>query len=117
MGGVGGGGAVMPFTMMFFEFTTKEAIAISGFSIFLCAITRYFYTLNDKHPEKDAVIIDYGLATIMLPAVMMGSMLGVLTNQSLPGVILQVSLTALLFFLTINSGLKARQIYLKENEN
>jgi uncharacterized membrane protein YfcA len=108
MGGIGGGGAVVPFTMMFFEFTTKESIAISGFSIFLCSITRYFYTLNDKHPEKDAVIIDYGLATIMLPAVMMGSMIGVLANQFLPSVILQGSLTILLFFLTIQAGFKAR---------
>ena len=108
MGGIGGGGAVVPFTMMFFEFTTKEAITISGFSIFLCSISRYFYTLNDKHPEKDAVIIDYGLATIMLPAVMMGSMIGVLANQFLPAVILQGSLTILLFFLTIQAGYKAR---------
>lgn len=111
MGGIGGGGAVVPFTMMFFEFTTKQAIAISGFSIFLCSITRYFYTLSDKHPEKDAVIIDYGLATIMLPAVMMGSMLGVLANQTLPAVMLQGSLTVLLFFLSIQAGFKARQIY------
>lgn len=115
MGGIGGGGAVVPFTMMFFGFTTKEAIAISGFSIFICSITRYFYTLSEKHPEKDAVIIDYGLATIMLPAVMMGSMIGVLANQALPGLILQGSLTLLLIFLTIQAGFKARQIYQKEN--
>ncbi len=80
MGGIGGGGAVVPLCMTFFGFSTKESIAISGFSIFLCSLTRYVYTLGDKHPEKDSVIIDYGLATIMLPAVMMGSMVGVLAN-------------------------------------
>lgn len=100
MGGIGGGGAVVPFTMMFFGFSTKEAIAISGFAIFLCSLVRYCYTINDKHPEKDAVIIDYGLATIMLPAVMMGSMVGVLANVLLPALILQSSLTVLLIFLT-----------------
>ena len=117
MGGIGGGGAVVPFTMMFFGFTTKEAIAISGFSIFLCSLSRYIYTYDDKHPEKDAVIIDYGLASIMLPAVMMGSMVGVLANVMLPSLVLQSSLTLLLIFLTIQSGLKARQIYNKENTN
>lgn len=71
--------------------------------------------MSEKHPEKDAVIIDYGLATIMLPAVMMGSMIGVLANQALPGLILQGSLTLLLIFLTIQAGFKARQIYQKEN--
>lgn len=80
MGGIGGGGVVVPFTMSFFGMTTKEAIAISGFSIFCSALVRYIYQFKDHHPEKDAVIIDYGLATIMLPSVMMGSMLGVLAN-------------------------------------
>jgi hypothetical protein len=115
MGGIGGGGAVVPFTMMFFSFTTKEAIAISGFSIFICSLARYIYTYRDKHPEKDAVIIDYGLASIMLPAVMMGSMVGVLANVMLPSLVLQTSLALLLIFLTIQSGSKARQIYTKEN--
>jgi hypothetical protein len=115
MGGIGGGGAVVPFTMMFFSFTTKEAIAISGFSIFVCSLARYIYTYNDKHPEKDAVIIDYGLASIMLPAVMMGSMVGVLANVMLPSLVLQTSLTFLLIFLTFQSGFKARQIFTKEN--
>jgi uncharacterized membrane protein YfcA len=100
MGGIGGGGVVVPFTMTFFNFNTKEAIAISGFSIFCSSIMRYVYQFHDKHPEKDAVIIDYGLATIMLPSVIMGSMIGVLTNQALPAVLLQVSLTLLLIFLT-----------------
>ena len=115
MGGIGGGGAVVPFTMMFFSFTTKEAIAISGFSIFLCSLARYICTYNDKHPEKDAVIIDYGLASIMLPAVMMGSMVGVLANVMLPSLVLQTSLAFLLIFLTFQSGFKARQIFTKEN--
>jgi len=43
MGGIGGGGVVVPFTMTFFLFTTKEAIAISGFCIFCSAVVRYIY--------------------------------------------------------------------------
>ncbi len=108
MGGIGGGGAVVPFIILFFGFQTKEAMSLSGFSILLCSFARYLYTLNDKHPEKDAVVIDYGLASIMLPAVMMGSMVGVLANVVLPGVILQASLTGLLIFLSTQAGMKAR---------
>lgn len=108
MGGIGGGGAVVPFIILFFDFQTKEAIALSGFSILLCSVSRYFYTLSGKHPEKDAVVIDYGLASLMLPAVMMGSMVGVLANVILPGLVLQASLTGLLVFLSLQSGRKAR---------
>jgi uncharacterized membrane protein YfcA len=43
MGGIGGGGVVVPFTMSFFGFNTKEAIAISGFSIFCSALVRYIF--------------------------------------------------------------------------
>lgn len=115
LGGIGGGGAVVPFTMTFFGFTTKEAISISGLTIFFCAVVKFVFHINDKHPEKDAVIIDYGLASIMLPAVMMGSMVGVIANYAFPPLVLQTSLTVLLMFLTYQAGSKCLQIYRKEN--
>ena len=101
VGGIGGGGIVIPFCMTFFGFSTKGAIALSGFTIFTCSVARFLFNINEKHPEKDAVQIDYGLATIMLPIVMMGSMIGVLANIILPSMLLQIFLTALLILLTI----------------
>lgn len=100
MAGIGGGGIVIPFCMTFFGFQTKNAIALSGFTILACSVTRYIVSLNEKHPEKNAVIIDYGLATIMLPVVMMGSMTGVLINIMFPNLILTACLTFVLAFLT-----------------
>jgi len=44
----------------------------------------------------------------MLPVVMMGSMIGVLFNLVFPSLILQVCLTIVLIFLTIQSSNKAR---------
>jgi uncharacterized membrane protein YfcA len=66
------------------------------------------------HPEKKAVVIDYGLATIMLPVVMMGSMTGVLINIMFPSLILALILTAVLASLTIQASCKTKQIYRKE---
>lgn len=71
--------------------------------------------MREHHPEKDAVIIDYGLATVMLPVVMMGSMIGVLFNLVLPSLVLQIVLTIVLLLLTIQSLGKANSIYKKEN--
>ena len=88
MAGIGGGGIVIPFCMTFFGFTTKASIALSGFTILTCSVTRYVFSLHEKHPEKDGVIIDYGLASIMLPVVMMGSMIGVLINIMFPSLLL-----------------------------
>jgi hypothetical protein len=44
--GIGGGGVVIPLCMVFFSFQTKNAIAISGFSILTCSVTRYFFNIR-----------------------------------------------------------------------
>jgi len=59
LAGIGGGGIVVSFCMVFFGFSTKEAIALSGFTILTCSVTRYLFSFKEKHPEKDAVIQDY----------------------------------------------------------
>lgn len=86
--GIGGGGVVTPMLMSFFYFGTKKAIAISGFSILASALVKFAISLQTKHPKKDCVLIDYGLATVMLPTVLMGSLTGVLVNVMLPPLLL-----------------------------
>jgi uncharacterized membrane protein YfcA len=101
--------------MTFLGFSTKSAIALSGFTIFSCAVVRFLFFMNHKHPEKDAVLIDYDLASIMLPIVMTGSMIGALASITLPNLVLQVLLTIMMVSLTILTGLKGRSIFKKEN--
>jgi len=87
--GLGGGGIVIPFSMLFYDFNTKNAMAISNFTIFACSISRYLYTMDKKHPvKKDCVLIDYSIAIVMMPTVMMGSLLGVFVNILFPTVML-----------------------------
>jgi uncharacterized membrane protein YfcA len=114
-GGIGGGVVVTPLCISFFGFGTKEAIPISGVCILLSQIVKYIYHWRQKHPEKDTTSIDYGLATVMLPTVLLGSFLGALVLILVPPLILQVLLTSLLIFLTTQCALKAREIFKKEN--
>ncbi len=100
VGGVGGGGMTVPLVSICWGFQTKNSIAISGTTIFLGAVVRYFYTLNKKHPEKKATLIDFGIVIVMLPLVIVGSATGVLVNLRLPPVLLSACLTVLLLFLT-----------------
>jgi uncharacterized membrane protein YfcA len=72
--GIGGGGIATSILMALFYFTTKNAIAISTFSILTCSTMRYIYNLKTPHPEKPAVnLLDYGLASIMMPLTLAGS--------------------------------------------
>lgn len=67
---------------------------------------RYFLTASKRHPEKKTcVALDYGLATVMMPTVLMGSFLGVWFNIMLPDIAIQIILALLLFFLTFQAAL------------
>ena len=101
VGGVGGGGLIIPIIMALFGFHTKEAIAISGFTIFTGSVARFIYSYNQRHPEKDATMIDYGIVIVMMPLVLVGSFVGVLVNIMLPPVLLSIFLTVILLLLTM----------------
>lgn len=101
--GIGGGGITVPIVMICWGFSTKESVAISGATIFVGSVVRFFYSIDRKHPEKKATSIDYGIVIVMLPLVIVGSFVGVIVNILLPPIILSSILTLLLVFLTWNS--------------
>lgn len=88
MSGIGGGGIIVPLLMVFYKLDTKAAIAASGFTILTGSIARYLITARDRHPDKDATTIEYGLSCVMLPTVLVGSIAGVLINMVLPALVL-----------------------------
>jgi len=98
MAGIGGGGAVVPLLMAFFGFDTKAAIPISGVTILMGSMTRFVLNFNEKHPDKEAVSLDYGLAAVMLPTVVIGSILGAYFYIILPSPIILIVLTCLFIF-------------------
>ncbi|TNV83676.1 hypothetical protein FGO68_gene15415 [Halteria grandinella] len=115
MGGIGGGGVVVFLIKYLLYFSLKEAVALSNFSIFACSVARFFLTWSKRHPEKkDCVALDYGLATVMMPTVLIGSFIGNIFNLFLPDVMVQICLTLLLFFLTVQAIQTGRKTYKKE---
>ena len=53
LGGIGGGGIVIPITIFFFGFDVKSAIALSNATIAVASICRYLLNLKRAHPLKD----------------------------------------------------------------
>lgn len=75
--GIGGGGVAVPLLMGFFHLKTKEAIAISSFCIAITTLTRFAMNFGRKHPDKpNQAIVDYYLATIMMPTCLAGAQIG-----------------------------------------
>ena len=99
-----------------FNFTTKPAIAISSFSIFVTTLARFIMNFREKHPEKEGVVvIDYNLVSIMMPTTLAGAQIGAFILIAFPSIIIQIILTLMLLFLTIQSTFKAIEITKKES--
>ena len=83
-GGLGGGGALVPVVMVFFNFDIKASIALSNITILFSSYVRMIMNRNKTHPLKtncegkpSGVLIDYNIATLMLPMIIVGAMCGV----------------------------------------
>ena len=105
LGGIGGGGLIIPMAMALFGLDTKEAGAISNSTIFCGALVRFFlFSIWQRHPVKpNATVIDYSLANVMIPSVLVGSYFGILINVIFPEAVLTIFLVVLLFYLTYES--------------
>ena len=93
--GVGGGGAVLPILLMY-SFNVNVSVALCNTIIFIGSITRFIFEFNQSHPEKKAKVVDYNIAILMLPSVMIGSFLGVQLNMITPQAVIMVLLGSVL---------------------
>ena len=116
IGGIGGGGLIIPICISLFGFGTRHAIAMSNAIIFLGAVTRYVgFSSNDSNPfDPKKTLIDHSLSCIMLPTVLIGSYVGVMLNILMPEVVLCIVLTLVLLFLTYETASIGCSSYAKE---
>ena len=115
IGGIGGGGLVIPLAMGCWGFSTTEAVAISNSTVFLGALLRFVgFSIKQKHPYADRTVIDYNIASIMMPAVFFGSFTGLYLANLLPESIIMILMTLILIKLTYNTYVKTVSLYTKE---
>lgn len=118
VGGIGGGGVVVPIAMLFFKFDAKNAIALSNISIFLSSLMRFFYNAKRPHPLKNGkgLLVDHNLAILMLPLIVSGSSIGVILNILLPNLVIIFTYTFGLSYLGYGVFKKTMALYRKEVE-
>lgn len=95
-GGIGGGGLLVPILVLYLNFNPKEAIPISKLMILTGALTAFIMGINNKNPNRNAPAIDYNIAIVIIPMVLLGTMLGVTLNKIFPPWIILVCLTIIL---------------------
>ncbi|KAI4355639.1 hypothetical protein L6164_004389 [Bauhinia variegata] len=92
VGGVGGGGIFVPMLTLLIGFDTKSATAISKCMITGASASAVFYTLKQKHPTLDLPVIDYDLALLFQPVLVLGISIGVAFNVIFADWMITVSL-------------------------
>lgn len=103
VGGVGGGGIFVPMLSLVIGFDPKSATAISKCMIMGAAISTVYYNLKLRHPTLDMPIIDYDLALLIQPMLMLGISIGVAFNV----VFADWMVTVLLIILFLGTSTKA----------
>ncbi|XP_010680798.2 sulfite exporter TauE/SafE family protein 3 isoform X1 [Beta vulgaris subsp. vulgaris] len=116
VGGVGGGGIFVPMLTLIIGFDPKSSTAISKCMIMGAAASTVYCNLSLKHPTLDMPIIDYDLAVLIQPMLMLGISIGVTFNVIFADWMVTVLLIILFLVTSIKALLKGVNTWNKESE-
>lgn len=116
VGGVGGGGIFVPMLNLVVGFDTKSAAALSKCMIMGASMSSVWYNLRVSHPIKgdDAPIIDYDLALLFQPMLMLGITIGVSLSVVFPYWLITVLI--IILFIGTSSRSFCRAIWMWREE-
>ncbi|KAM7255678.1 hypothetical protein ACFE04_008576 [Oxalis oulophora] len=114
VGGVGGGGIYVPDLTLIIGFDSKSATAISKCMITGAAASTVYYNLKLRHPQMEMPLIDYDLALLFQPPLVLGISIGVACNVIFPDWLITVLLIILFFGTSTKAFLKGVETWKKE---
>ncbi|XP_065866992.1 sulfite exporter TauE/SafE family protein 3-like [Euphorbia lathyris] len=114
VGGVGGGGIFVPMLTLIVGFDAKSSTAISKCMITGAAASTVYYNLKLRHPTLDMPIIDYDLALLFQPVLVLGISIGVVLNVILADWMITVLLIVLFIGTSTKAFLKGVETWKKE---
>ncbi|KAF5741677.1 hypothetical protein HS088_TW10G00681 [Tripterygium wilfordii] len=114
VGGVGGGGIFVPMLTLIIGFDAKSSIAISKCIITGAAAATVYYNLRERHPTLELPIIDYDLALLFQPMLVLGISVGVALNVILSDWMITILLIIIFLFTSTKSFLKGVETWKKE---
>ncbi|CAL0327287.1 unnamed protein product [Lupinus luteus] len=114
VGGVGGGGIFVPMLSLIIGFDPKSSTAISKCMIMGAALSSVYYNLKLRHPTLSMPIIDYDLALLIQPMLMLGISIGVVFNVVFPDWLVTVLLIVLFLGTSTKAFFKGVETWKKE---
>ncbi|KAL5740700.1 hypothetical protein ACOSP7_029582 [Xanthoceras sorbifolium] len=114
VGGVGGGGIFVPMLTLIVGFDTKSAAALSKCMIMGASASSVWYNLRVPHPTKEVPILDYDLALLFQPMLLLGITLGVSLSVVFPYWLITVLIIILFIGTSSRSFFKGIQMWKEE---
>ncbi|KVH90507.1 Transmembrane protein TauE like protein [Cynara cardunculus var. scolymus] len=114
VGGVGGGGIFVPMLTLIVGFDTKSAAALSKCMIMGASASSVWYNLRVPHPCREVPILDYDLALLFQPMLMLGITLGVALSVVFPYWLITVLIILLFSGTSLRSFFKAIEMWKEE---
>ncbi|EEF33735.1 conserved hypothetical protein [Ricinus communis] len=114
VGGVGGGGIFVPMLTLIVGFDTKSAAAISKCMIMGASASSVWYNLRVPHPTKEVPILDYDLALLFQPMLMLGITVGVASSVVFPYWLITVLIIILFIGTSSRSFFKGVEMWKEE---
>ncbi|XP_074572677.1 sulfite exporter TauE/SafE family protein 4-like isoform X3 [Curcuma longa] len=114
VGGVGGGGIFVPMLNLIVGFDTKSAAALSKCMIMGASASSVWYNLRVAHPSKEVPIIDYNLALLFQPMLMLGITIGVDLSVVFPYWLITVLIIILFIGTSSRSMFRGVQMWKQE---
>ncbi|KAG7997826.1 hypothetical protein I3843_01G228800 [Carya illinoinensis] len=114
VGGVGGGGIFVPMLTLIIGFDQKSSTALSKCMIMGGAAATVFYNLRQRHPTLELPVIDYDLALLFQPMLVLGISIGVTFNVIFPDWIITVLLMVTFIVTSSKAFIKGVETWKKE---
>ncbi|KAF3783734.1 hypothetical protein EJ110_NYTH31797 [Nymphaea thermarum] len=116
VGGVGGGGIFVPMLTLIIGFDAKSSTAISKCMIVGAAGSTVYYNLRLRHPTLPLPIIDYDLALLFQPMLMLGISIGVAFNVVFADWMVTVLLIVIFMITSTKAFLRGVETWKKESK-
>mgnify|MGYP000187352156 CR=1 FL=1 len=98
-GGVGGGPMIIPALVSVYKFSSTDSVPMSKITIFAGALTSFAsIALARHHTDKNRLLVNYELATLIIPPVLAGTQVGVVLTQLLPNSIICLCLVLFMLY-------------------
>ncbi|CAA7387865.1 unnamed protein product [Spirodela intermedia] len=114
VGGVGGGGIFVPMFTLVIGFDPKSSTALSKCMIMGAASSTVYYNLKMRHPTLNMPVIDYDLALLFQPMLMLGISVGVTFNVIFPDWVVTILLIVLFLGTSTRAFIKGVETWRKE---